>query len=577
VACAALGPTTAHALEPRSTNFVDGVTLILPSAYTNQEETAAMGLEDCEIAVANESSVVARFGTTVDTTEENVVTGRTFFDSVQYFAVDDSVNSIDCETSDECIEIDDVNITQTQNSVEAELPFTTLTDLEDQQDCADGVDMEYFIRLQLFETQQEGANLKIADAKIILDTIAPEAPTSFSAFATDSKISATWEPPESDDDIDTYAIVWSEESFEGGGVVGDKSSRLITDSGGNNAGEVNTALEPGATIYVSVATVDKAGNRSLVPAPVAVEVVETEDFWEYYKNQGGAEEGGLCATTSLAGRPGGGPLGPAAVLALFLGGLFVCRRRRRSRDARRGGSIGAALLAASLVTVVGAGAAHAQGQEQQSEVYGELELKLGTYYPAIDSEFESATPFADIFGTSNLLYGELEWDFYLYNRFGHAGVGLHAGYVRVKGDVVVDDESIEDPGDTTFRVIPLRASGVYEFDVLAERWMVPLVPTFKAGLDLYLWRIRGGGGDTARGPEGQPGSGGTFGWHASFGLKFLLDIIDRQSAAAFDMSWGVNNSYLFAEYMITRIDDFGSDQSFDLSDNQLLFGLAFQF
>ena len=42
------------------------------------------------------------------------------------------------------------------------------------------------------------------------------------------------------------------------------------------------------------------------------------------------------------------------------------------------------------------------------------------------------------------------------------------------------------------------------------------------------------------------------------------------------MSWGVNNSYFFAEYMITRIDGFGSP-GFDLSDNMWMFGLAFEF
>ena len=46
--------------------------------------------------------------------------------------------------------------------------------------------------------------------------------------------------------------------------------------------------------------------------------------------------------------------------------------------------------------------------------------------------------------------------------------------------------------------------------------------------------------------------------------------------AYLDMSWGVNNSYFFAEYMITRIDGFGGD-GLDLSDDQWMFGLAFEF
>ena len=44
-----------------------------------------------------------------------------------------------------------------------------------------------------------------------------------------------------------------------------------------------------------------------------------------------------------------------------------------------------------------------------------------------------------------------------------------------------------------------------------------------------------------------------------------------------DASTGINSSFLFAEWLHADIDSFGSEKSFDFSDNTFLFGLALEF
>ncbi len=211
-----------------------------------------------------------------------------------------------------------------------------------------------------------------------------------------------------------------------------------------------------------------------------------------------------------------------------------------------------------------------------SPTHGVFELKLGGYYPSIDDEFGGTGPFQTFFGDNQMLMGEFSIDFYLLEGIGTLGLGFHAGYSSKTASVLDrNDMDSELPDSTTFRVIPLRASLVYRYDYSALHHNIPLVPVLKAGLDYHLWNIDGADGETAFSND-RSGSGARTGWHASVALHFLLDVIDGSSAAAFDLNWGINHSYLFAEYQVSKIDGFDSP-GFDLSDNQWFFGLAFEY
>ena len=221
---------------------------------------------------------------------------------------------------------------------------------------------------------------------------------------------------------------------------------------------------------------------------------------------------------------------------------------------------------------------------QESPIFGAFELKFGGYTPSeLDGGVPQDASFDRFFGGESLFISELEIDVYLWQGIGKLGIGGHVGYGSRSGSrkpsqtlapEQMDSFDSSALGDTRFRIIPLRASVVYRYDYSAIEHGVPLVPVVRAGLDYYLWRIDDG--DDVASSGGVAAEGGKSGWHASLALHLLLDVIEPSSAAYFDLNWGINNSYLFAEYMITRIDGFG-DQGFDLSDNFAMFGLAFEY
>jgi hypothetical protein len=219
----------------------------------------------------------------------------------------------------------------------------------------------------------------------------------------------------------------------------------------------------------------------------------------------------------------------------------------------------------------------AQSEPTLEKHRGAVEIKLGAYQPSIDSEFGGNGPYTRFFGERSMLQVEGEWDLYLFEKFGHHGVALHAGFTRKSAPVQADNVDIEEtlPGNTTLRVIPLRASLLTRVDYFARRYRIPLVPTLKLGVDYYLWRIGDSGGDVSS-VDGTLGRGGKLGWHASAGLNLLLDPIAASRAATMERKWGIANTYLFGEFLHTDVDGFGAG-GFDFSDNQWLFGLAVEF
>lgn len=209
-----------------------------------------------------------------------------------------------------------------------------------------------------------------------------------------------------------------------------------------------------------------------------------------------------------------------------------------------------------------------------------FELHIGTYEPSIDEQFTDATPYANIFGQESATLFGFHADRQLWQGFGSLAIGVGARYGSVSGSAQLEDGTAS--SDTTeLHLLPLTASLIYRFDVLQERLQIPLVPYGKAGMNYTLWWILNGRGEVANSwgldGEGHTGSGGTMGWFASAGLQLHLDFFDTQMATEFDTESGVNNSYLFAEYTMSEVNDFGSDESMELSSDHLSFGLMFEF
>lgn len=210
----------------------------------------------------------------------------------------------------------------------------------------------------------------------------------------------------------------------------------------------------------------------------------------------------------------------------------------------------------------------------QSPRTGGIQIKLGGYLPRIDTEEGlSTTPYRNIFGDASLLLFEMELQRYFYQGIGTAGVGFSAGYgekyaaARLTGGVAAAER-------TALRVLPLELHGIYKFDYAAFEWGIPLVPYGKLGLNYIPWWITKGTGTEQI--EGRSGSGGKWGWHATGGIAFMLDVLEPRLARDFDSDIGVNHSYFFAEYTYADVNNFGKP-GLVLSSRRWMFGLALDY
>lgn len=250
--------------------------------------------------------------------------------------------------------------------------------------------------------------------------------------------------------------------------------------------------------------------------------------------------------------------------------------------------VGAALLVAAPPTA-----------EAQSPINGNLDIQFGPYYPRIDEEFSGGEgPFEQTFGTDNRTMLQLDAVYYLWQGHGKLGVGPTVGYTRFNGNAEIrnggsdggdgtnggdgmngGDGSGEDgvnlEEETRFTVFPLGLIGAYRWDYPATEWGIPLAARVEGGFDYYLWRVADENGDVVQSGEFQ-GSGGTPGFHASLRGELLLDWLDSKSAAQFDYSWGVNNTYFLVEYTFSQVQDFDGE-GFRLGHNSWRLGLAFEF
>jgi MYXO-CTERM domain-containing protein len=473
--------------------------------------------------------------------------------------------------------------------------------LRNPEDCNEReVDQQYFIRL-LFESTPQTDRGEAFDAVLELDTKPPAAPDSIgSVVVTETNVFANWELEDTDDlnldaqdelrQINEKPFVvfasnqnitgWTLEQLQNSADVSQQTlSRTDVDargpsfSGSGSVGDLNTGTD--ARVWIAIASRDDVGNLSEPVFPegdgadngfVPVAVV---DFWEDYKGSGGQESGGCNA---VPGAPAGSsPLSLVGFAALGLG-LLGWRRRRRLRRL-----VGLTTVMAAFGVTLGVSADAAA----QSPTWGMAEIRFGGYFPSIDDEEGlGGQPFQNSFGSSNRVLFEYEQGIHLIDAFGALGASASIGYTHFGGDIEIEDdaaaafEGIEE--STGFMVVPVRAGLYYRIDQFEKTWDIPLVPVVKAGFDYVLWQAEAPNGDAAT-AGGDEGEGGTYGWHASAGLHLLIDWLEPTSAAAFDYNWGVNNTYAFAEYMHMQVDDFGSSDSFNLSDNLWMFGLAFEY
>ena len=270
-------------------------------------------------------------------------------------------------------------------------------------------------------------------------------------------------------------------------------------------------------------------------------------------------------------------------------------------------------VAVAAVVLFASAPAHARGSSSaefgknapknySSSQWFALEIKFGPYSPDIDSSRGlTGTPFSDLYnrqGTTGrpkrMLLTSLELDVQFFRKYGqNLGVGASWGIMRrsthsfeyvdaaSQTGCVPAEGTCTRSGDTsTLTVMPLALLFVYRFDLLANRYHIPLVPYFKIGLAYGIWWIENGSGSTVAytsGTQSWKGYGGTFGWVLQPGIAFQLDVIEPRVARTLDAEIGINHTYLFCELNYMDLSGFGAENKLTLSDTTLNAGLAFEF
>jgi hypothetical protein len=238
-------------------------------------------------------------------------------------------------------------------------------------------------------------------------------------------------------------------------------------------------------------------------------------------------------------------------------------------------------LFAVVIGLVGAQAfaAEVYGATEQSFAF---EFKMGPHRPLIDRDPTlTIDPYYDTFGTAPMLLGEIELDYQFWRPLGSFAVGLSIGYTE-KFAPAVDATSLEPATESTgLRLFPIKLLAVYRFDWLAQRHSIPIVPYVKGGFVAEpFWITKGGKTETA---DGMEGTGVRWGVAATVGLALQIDFLDPRLARDFDTSAGVNHTYLFAEWAITEVNNFGATNAmgkpdgFDFSSRNVMFGIAVEF
>lgn len=434
--------------------------------------------------------------------------------------------------------------------------------------CNEKVEQDAFLYLLVNDQASVGVNQAVVafKSKITVDLAGPTAPTISSLTPGGENLRVVWTHADPDGVSGSY-VYWAELAFDAsqaqsGAVKVSKSDKLTSTS--HQIG----SLANGKTYHVAVVSVDSHDNESDLSILFSGSPIEVMDSWQYYKDAGGTEPGGFApCTASPTAAPAGWWLGLVALIAVL--GL----RRRPGRSIR--GFLGLWMIAALLGSTLLA----SRSAQAASPLTGSMDFRATRYMPGIDNAFTgTAKPYADVFADPTWQFG-VTYDSRLWDRFGTLSAGIGFNYWTQDGKGVVK-ASGEASGDTTsLQIMPLSVDLVYRFDPLAERWGIPFVPYAKIGLIYSVWWMRNGVDEIASTTDSAgtktEAIGATGGWHGTVGLRFMLDVLEPQAQRSFDIEMGVNHSYLFGEYQVTKVDDFGSGKSFDLSDDLFVFGIAF--
>ena len=221
-----------------------------------------------------------------------------------------------------------------------------------------------------------------------------------------------------------------------------------------------------------------------------------------------------------------------------------------------------------------------------------FEFKMGPYLPDVDRSFgDGLGPYAQIFGETNDqgiadeeprkgLFTVFSFEYQFYDLGGPFSVGTSIGIFQDRAKALLanpTEETARSSADTVrFNVIPVTLLLGYRFELLADRFKVPLVPYVRGGLGYGFWWSRGANGNISTDSTGTKGRGGSWGWQVNLGGMLRLDWLERASSLDLDRVTGINHTYLFGEYQFSRLDGFSGGQV-SVGDDTFLVGFAIEF
>lgn len=226
-----------------------------------------------------------------------------------------------------------------------------------------------------------------------------------------------------------------------------------------------------------------------------------------------------------------------------------------------------------------------------------LEIKFGPYLPDVDRNYTGPGfgPYATIFGETDAdgvttgaprkgFYGGMAFEWQITKKLaGPIGIGVQWSMFRDAAQAPLADPPAEgstrSPADRVrFSVMPIAVQAVYRFELLADKVRYfPFVPYVKAGVAYAFWWAKNGNGDIAVAKSGDRGRGGVWGWQLNLGAMLRLDFLERGTARRFDRTSGINHTYLFGEWQLTRLANFGRKNSMTVGDSTWMIGLAMEF
>jgi hypothetical protein len=247
-------------------------------------------------------------------------------------------------------------------------------------------------------------------------------------------------------------------------------------------------------------------------------------------------------------------------------------------------AVSAAFALSMTISTVASADESEYAKKHESSQWFAFELRFAPYWPNIDSQPGlTGQPYHQIFGNSAhlLVSGEIDAQVLRIPHFGSLGPAFSFGYTQMSAPAPFADGTGTSAENTNLEVFPMYLVAVLRVDVFMRDFRVPIVPYIKAGVGFTLWRSFTDSGtsnfvDPITGKTSNA-FGGTWGEQLSIGGALNLDWIDRRAAANLDDYTSINHTYIFGEWMLANLDNFGSSSGLRVGTNTFCGGLAFEF